>query len=289
MSNRHQDKRGTLNHPCRPTGGDMSGVPCDYPLVCHASGGDTGGVRLCVPPSTPTHLMQCGGVPDRGACPVGFQCQLSDAPGAPGHCVANTPVHVMTCKTGSDCPRNFTCAPSKSGLLGAPGHCEPLRVGPGGQHKPVLGGFSYQCVNGLGCHLVQEPASAGTGRYSNYQTCKDSCSVPTTVQTYYQCGGKQGVSCTGPHPGFANPKQGKYSTMAECQGGTVCGKPVPMHMAWPDWDAGVGSSDPFKKIMAKTGNIHEPIQNYMGSLGPGPQKTHMYRPGQNSSRGTRNK
>lgn len=282
MSNRHHDKRGTLGHQCRPTGSDMSGVPCNYPLVCKASGGDTGGVKLCMPPSTPTHLMQCGGVPNRGACPVGFKCDLSSVPGAAGRCAPDhIPAHIMTCgPSGQQCPRNFKCIPSKNGAIGAPGHCVPLRLGPDGKYK----GHSYQCVDGLGCHLTREPASTAAGRFSDYATCEKACPVPTTLRTYYQCGGKQGVNCTGPHPGFPNPKKGRFASSAACRAGTVCGKPVPMHIAWPDWDDGVGASDPFLKITADTGNINDPIQNFMGEPAPGLQRTHLWRPGRPSKR-----
>jgi hypothetical protein len=57
-----------------------------------------------------------------------------------------------------------------------------------------------------------------------------------------------------------------------------------MHIAWPDWDDGVGASDPFLKITADTGNINDPIQNFMGEPAPGLQRTHLWRPGRPSKR-----
>jgi len=291
MSNSHNDNRGTLGHPCRPSGGDMGGVPCDYPLVCHASGGDTGGVKMCVNPSTPMHLIPCSGSTGQN-CPDGYKCMSGGKIGAPGHCIPNLiPAHhnkhvsLMTCgPSGQKCPPNFKCVESSqhNQKIGAPGHCVPLKLGPGGQHH--LGGFSYQCTDGLGCHLVQEPASVHAGRFSNYQQCEKSCSVPTHLQTYYRCDGKQGVACTGPYPGFPDAKRGLFASKAECQEGTICGKPVVVKPMWPEWDTGVGGSNPFVKIMSKTGDIHDPIQNYMGEPAPGPQRTHMWRPGRDQLR-----
>ena len=180
----------------------------------------------------------------------------------------------MTCgSTGEKCPSGFDCKlpDHKSGAIGVPGVCLP-------RHQKPLGKFSYQCVDGLGCHLVDSPPY-GQGSFSNYQACEKNCPHIASLKTYYECGGKQGVACDGPHPGFPNAKKGRYASLAQCQGTTVCGKAQPTNISWPSWDTGVGAADPFIKIMADVGDIHDPIQNYMGERGHGPQSTHFYRPG----------
>ena len=60
-------------------------------------------------------------------------------------------------------------------------------------------------------------------------------------------------------------------------------KPIPTHLAFPEWDIGVGEADFGNISIANVGDIYLPIQNYMGQEYPGPQAPHMYRPGQDKN------
>ncbi len=60
-------------------------------------------------------------------------------------------------------------------------------------------------------------------------------------------------------------------------------KPIPAHLAFPEWDIGVGEADFGNISIANVGDIYLPVQNYMGQEYPGPQAPHMYRPGQDKN------
>ena len=156
-----------------------------------------------------------------------------------------------------------------------------------GKARPTSLGHYYECGNKLGGVSCDGPhvgdPNSQKGRYASFAQCQESTvcgkARPTSLGHYYECGGKQGVACDGPHVGDPFPQKGKYASLAQCQESTVCGKARPVKLIWPSWDTGVGAANPFNKIMANVGNIHDPVQNYMGEKGHGPQSTHFYRPG----------
>jgi len=76
-----------------------------------------------------------------------------------------------------------------------------------------LGGFSFGCSPGLGCHEVQQPPNHAAGLYSNYKACEQNCQQHSNAFSF---GCSPGLGC---HEVQQPPNHaaGLYSNYQACE------------------------------------------------------------------------
>ena len=220
------------------------------------------------------------------------------SPGQPSptpHHRHSIPTQYRGCVVGdrnNNCGKNNYCKPlsSRSSKLGGRGLCTtiptpiPIVVpsGVGGRCNysthpqqpcksnlvcnagPGVGGDGTCVIPGR-VHPHQRPVPvvvpSGVGGRCNYSTHPQQ---PCKSNLVCNAGPGVGGDGTCVIPGRVHPHQ----------------RPVPAHLALPNWDIGVGEADFGNISIANVGDIYLPVQNYMGEEGPGPQAPSMWRPGQ---------
>ena len=79
--------------------------------------------------------------------------------------------------------------------------------------SPPLGGFSFACSPGLGCHEVNQPPNHQQGRYSNYKACAEQCNQHSNAFSF-ACSPGIGCHKVNQPP---NHQQGLYSNIKACE------------------------------------------------------------------------
>ena len=253
--------------------------------------------------SIPTHLGDCVVGGRNNNCGKGHHCQpLSKGKlGGRGLCVPDQdphhsiPTHLVTdCVVGgaNTCGKNNYCKPLSSRTnLGGRGVCAPNPTPiPIVVPSSVGGRCNYSthpqqpCMRNLVCN--KGPGIGGDGTCVIPGAHRHQRPVPVVVPS--GVGGRCNYS--------THPQQPCKSNLVCNKGPGIGGdgtcvipgahrhqRPVPAHLALPDWDIGVGEADFGNISIANVGDIYLPVQNYMGEEGPGPQAQSMWRPGQDKN------
>ncbi len=256
-----------LGQRCMP--GSIRNGGCQPGLVCSASGDM--GVPVCRDPMIPVspshhHKLGPGGLPPRHSIPthyrgLGSKCNFMAGAGTK-----------MGCMQGECLDKDGrVVGPGQSGTCMLPAH---------EQHRGdcIIGGQN-NCGKGNYC----KPFSSRGHRLGGRGMCTPMAPHPhiKPVPLGGKCNPSERLVCARPAHCVGADKPGASGT---CRiSGHPHQKPIPTHLALPDWDIGVGEADFGNISIANVGDIYLPIQNYMGQEYPGPQAPHMYRPGQDKN------
>ena len=267
--------------PSRYPGSGLRGN-CQPGLVCKMIEGGDSGVPVCRPHMIPAHPS-----------PAHRPSPGQPSPSPHRHSI---PTHLVgDCVVGgaNTCGKNNYCKPlsSRSSKLGGRGLCTKIPtpipvVVPSG----VGGRCNYSkhptqpCKSNLVCNTG--PGLGGDGTCVIPGAHRHQRPVPVVVPS--GVGGRCNYSKHPTQPCKSNlvcntgPGLGGDGTCV-IPGAHRHQRPVPAHLALPDWDIGVGEADFGNISIANVGDIYLPVQNYMGEEGPGPQAQSMWRPGQDKN------